>query len=204
MKSKRTRLKKAFDKGGFDSDGSLLKIMCWYLVSLLFFRSGLVPFSNMLVLILRIFGAKIGSDVRIKPCIYIRYPWKLVVGNYSWLADCYIDNLDQVIIGENVCVSQQAMLLTGNHNYKSSAFSLLTSPIVLEEGVWIAAGATVCPGITAASHSVLGPGAVAFTDLEAYSIYRGNPALKIRARTIGSPAKLETSGANQLRRPNKY
>lgn len=179
-----TRLKKEFDKKDFDAGASGLKIFCWYFTSMLFFRSGLIPVSSILVFILRLYGAKIGIDVRIKPYIYIHYPWKLTIGDYSWLAECRIENLAKVSIGKNVCVSQNAMLLTGNHNYKKVDFDLITKPIILEDGAWIGANATVCPGVIAASHAVLTVGAVATKNLDAYAIYQGNPAVKIKDRVI--------------------
>ena len=179
-----TQLKKAFDKGEFHVGASGIKVYLWYFTSMLFFKSGLVPFSNILVIILKAFGAKIGKDVRIKPYVHIRYPWKLTLGDHSWLADCYIENLDQVTIGKNVCVSQQAMLMTGNHNYNSKSFDLVTKPIILEDGVWLCARSTVLPGVTAHSHSVLAAGSTISKNMEAYSIYQGTPALKIRDRTL--------------------
>ncbi|RZK51492.1 MAG: colanic acid biosynthesis acetyltransferase WcaF [Pedobacter sp.] len=179
-----TQLRKAFDKKGFSAGASSIKVALWYFTSMFFFRSGLIPFSSILVWILRLFGAEIGKDVRIKPYIHIYYPWKLIVGDYSWLAACYIENLDFVTIGANVCVSQQAMLLTGNHDYKSVDFDLITKPITLENGVWIGTKATVCPGITAHSHAVLTVGSIATKDLEAYNIYQGNPAVKVKDRII--------------------
>lgn len=179
-----TRLHKAFTKSGFEVGANAYKVSCWYLVSTLFFRSGLIPFSNVLVELLRLFGANIGKDVRIKPGIHIRYPWKLNIGDHSWLADCYIDNLDHVTIGKNVCVSQQAMLLTGNHNYKLATFDLITRPIVLGDGVWIGAKSLVLPGVSAFSHSVLTAGSTAVKTMDAYTIYQGNPAIKTRDREI--------------------
>jgi putative colanic acid biosynthesis acetyltransferase WcaF len=179
-----TQLKKDFDKKDFNPGASGLKIALWYFTSALIFRSGLIPFSGLLVGILRLFGAKIGKDVRVKPFIYVHYPWKLTIGDHSWLAECRIENLDQVTIGNNVCISQKAMILTGNHNYKKSGFDLITKPIILEDGVWIGANTTVCPGITAFSHAVLTVGAIATKDLEAYSIYQGNPAVKVKTREI--------------------
>lgn len=181
----KTRLTKEFDKGNFDVGASRLKQYTWYFVSQTCFRSGLIPFSTMLVGILRLFGANIGEDVRIKPGIYIRYPWKLVLGDHTWLADCYIDNLDFVKIGKNVCVSQQAMLMTGNHDYRSSTFNLITRPIILEEGVWIGARALLTPGVHARSHAVLTAGSTAVKNLNAYTIYQGNPATEVRARITG-------------------
>lgn len=176
------KLKKAFDKKEFKTEASLLKLICWYLTSLLFFRSGLIPSSTILVLILKLFGARIGIDVRIKPHIHIKYPWKLHIGDHSWLADCYIENLDYVIIGNNVCLSQQCMLLTGNHNYKYETFDLITKPIILEDGVWICARAVVCPGVTAGYNSILTVGSVASQNLQADFIYTGVPAVKSKKR----------------------
>lgn len=182
--NKQTQLHKNFDKKDFNPGASGLKMTCWYLTSLFFFRSGLMPISSVLVFLLRLFGAKIGKDVRIKPYIYVHYPWKLRVGDHSWLAECRIENLDWVNIGNNVCISQQAMLLTGNHDYKKTGFDLITKPITLEDGVWIGAKAIVCPGIKAHSHAVLTVGSIATKDLAAYSIYQGNPAVKVKDRLI--------------------
>lgn len=176
------KLKKTFDKKEFKTEASCLKLICWYLISLLFFRSGLIPSSNILVLILKLFGARIGTDVRIKPHIHIKYPWKLHIGDHSWLADCYIENLDYVIIGNNVCLSQQCMLLTGNHNYKQESFDLITKSIILEDSVWICARAIVCPGVIAQSHSVLTVGSVATKNMQASFIYAGVPAVKSKIR----------------------
>ena len=180
-----TTLSKKFNTGAFTPGASTTKLGAWYLLSMLCFRSGLIPFSNVLVFILKLFGAKIGRDVRIKPFVHIRYPWRFEMGDHSWLADCYIDNLAPVRLGKNVCVSQGAMLLTGNHDFTKPAFDLITKPIVLEDGVWIGARSVVCPGVRARSHAVLTVGSIATGDLDPYSIYRGNPAYKIKDRTVG-------------------
>ena len=180
-----TRLKKKFDKKDFDAGASSLKILIWYFTSAIFFRSGLMPFSIVLVGVLRLFGATIGKDTRVKPYAHIKYPWRLTMGDHSWIAECYIENLSHVTIGKNVCLSQNCMILTGNHDYSKSGFDLITKEIVLEDGVWIGARAIVGPGVTAHSHSVLTVNSVATKDMEAYSIYQGNPAVKIRDRVIG-------------------
>ena len=102
-----------------------------------------------------------------------------LIGEHVW-----IDNLVPVSLGANCCISQGAMLLTGNHNYKKSTFDLITGEIHLEDGVWIGAKAVVCPGVICRSHSLLTVGSVATSSLEAYCIYQGNPAQKIRDRRI--------------------
>jgi putative colanic acid biosynthesis acetyltransferase WcaF len=193
-----TSLKKQFDKQGFNVGACHLKVYIWYFMSTLFFKSGLIPFSFMLVYILKVFGAKIGKDVRIKPGIHIRYPWKLTLGDHSWLADCYIDNLDTVTIGRHACVSQQAMLMTGNHDYKSIGFDLITKPIIIEDGVWVGAQSLVLPGVEARSHSVLTAGSTAVKNLDAYTIYQGNPAVKIRDRMIVMPDVIDLDNKSKV------
>lgn len=181
-----TQLHKDFNTGDFKIGASVPKQFLWYFTSVFFFKSRLIPFSVILVFLLRLFGAKIGKDVRIKPGIYIKYPWKLIIGDYSWLADCYVENLGDVVIGANCCISQQALLMTGNHDYKKKNFDLITRSIILEDGVWIGAAAKVCPGLILASHSVLTMGSIATRNLDAYGIYQGNPAVKVKDRTISN------------------
>lgn len=105
------------------------------------------------------------------------------IGDYTWIGeDVWIDNLNEVKIGSNCCISQGAFLLCGNHNYKKDNFDLVVKPVIIEDGVWIGAKSVVCPGVTAFSHSVLAVGSVATQDLEQGLIYQGNPAIAKRQR----------------------
>ena len=96
----------------------------------------------------------------------------------------WIDNLDFVYLGSHSCISQGALLFCGNHDYSKSSFDLIVRPIVLEDGVWIGAKSIVCPGVVIGSHGVLSTGSVLSDDIKPYEIYRGNPAKKIKSRTI--------------------
>ena len=165
--------------------GSFLKRMAWHYVNCIFFKSGYFPFYSIKVFFLKLFGAKVGTGVIIKPFVNIKYPWMLSIGDHVWIGEnVWIDNIAYVLINNNVCVSQGAYLLTGNHDYKKITFDLLPGEIVLEEGVWIGAQSIVCPGITCKSHSILSAGAVATRHLDAYFIYSGNPAVKVRERVF--------------------
>ena len=165
--------------------GPSFKRLVWYFVNELFIRNSLNASSGLRVWLLRAFGAKIGKNVIIKPKVNIKYPWKLTIGDNSWIGESvWLDNLDDIHIEDNVCVSQGALLICGNHNYKMSSFDLMISPITLKAGSWIGAKSIVGPGVTVMNHAVLALGSVATSNLEAYTIYRGNPAVKIKERYI--------------------
>jgi putative colanic acid biosynthesis acetyltransferase WcaF len=165
--------------------GPKWKTTLWLLVNAVFFNNSLAVFNGLKCSLLRLFGAKVGKRVVIKPSINIKYPWFLRIGNDVWIGEkVWIDNLGLITIGSNVCISQGAYLLTGNHNYKKPFFDLIIGTIVLEDGVWIGAKATVCPNVTCKTHSVLSVSSVATTDLEPYGIYQGLPAKKIKTRII--------------------
>ncbi len=165
--------------------GGTLKRSLWYLVNLFFFSTA-IPFpSSIKSKLLKLFGATIGVAVVIKPSVNIKYPWFLEIGDNTWIGEnVWIDNLTQVKIGRNVVLSQDAYLLTGSHDYTRQDFRLITGGITLEEGVWIAAKATVCPGVTCKSHSILSVSSVATHDLNPYTIYQGNPAIDKRKRKM--------------------
>lgn len=161
------------------------KQIVWYFINAIIFQTPYFPINSLKTYLLKAFGANLGQNVLIKPSVNIKYPWKLSVGNHSWIGEnVWIDNLAFVHIAENACISQGAMLLTGNHNYKQETFDLVTGEIIIESGVWIGAKSIVCPNITCLSHAVLAVNSVAVQNLEPYTIYQGNPAVAIRRRII--------------------
>ena len=174
-----------YNNSWYKPGASKLKIGLWYFTNLLIFQSGLFPINGLKVALLRAFGAKLGKGIVIKARVNIKYPWNLKIGDHCWIGEgAWIDNLAFVTIGDHVCLSQGAMLLTGNHNYKRSSFDLMIGEIILEEGVWIGSHAIVSPGVSCFSHAVLSVNSVATKDLESYTIYQGNPAQKVKERII--------------------
>ena len=175
-----------FDNAWYDTGAGVFKRTVWYFVNAIFFNSAF-PVNSIKVALLKLFGCKAGKNVIIKPYVNIKYPWKLIIGNNVWVGESvWIDNLAPVLLSDHVCLSQGAFLLCGNHNYKKESFDLIVKEIKLEEGVWIGARAIVCPGVVCCSHAMLTVGSVASKNLDAYMIYSGNPAVKIRERTIAN------------------
>ena len=176
-----------YDPHQYDPGASVLKRACWYIVNALVFHSWLFPCSRVKVSLLRLFGAKIGNGVVIKPRVNIKHPWRLVVGDNVWIGEgAWIDNLVKVEIGSDVCISQEALLLTGSHDYTDRTFRLILGEIHMEDGVWIAASVVVCPGVRCARNAVITVGSVLRKDAEAGGVYSGNPAMLVRQRIIRS------------------
>ncbi|MFL0161732.1 WcaF family extracellular polysaccharide biosynthesis acetyltransferase [Aquirufa salirivi] len=178
------------DLSTFTGEGSpgfiaKVKYFIWLLFSNVFFLTN-IPYPNVLkVSILRYFGAKVGQHVVIKPWVKIKFPWKLTLGDYVWLGEeAWIDNISEIIIGNHVCISQGALLLTGNHDYKKSSFDLMTQGIKVEDGVWIGAKSIVSGGVILKSHSVLTVGSFTSKDLAPFTINQGNPAQVVKQREI--------------------
>ncbi|WP_336515194.1 WcaF family extracellular polysaccharide biosynthesis acetyltransferase [Pollutibacter soli] len=164
---------------------SRIKQILWYLTNVIFFRNPLNIISSSKVLLLKIFGAELGVGVVVKPAVNIKFPWKLKIGNHSWIGEgVWIDNLSEVVIGNNVTLSQGALLLTGSHDHTKTSFDYLSFPIVLEDGVWIGSKAVVFGNVTCGTHSILGINSVAESDLKPYTIYKGNPSVPVIERVI--------------------
>ena len=165
--------------------GTFIRRGLWYFVNIFFFKSSLPVPNGIKKSLLKLFGAKLGKRILIKPSVNIKYPWFLKIGNDVWIGeDVWIDNLSMVYLGNNVVISQGAFLFTGNHNYKKTGFDLLLKDIVVEDGVWIGAGSMIVPGIRMGNHSVAGAGSVITENTLPYSIYSGNPAKFVRRREI--------------------
>ncbi len=159
--------------------------LAWFLVGLPLLRSPLNPSSALRAILLRIFGARLGRGVVLKPGIRVKYPWLLSIGDHSWVGeDCWIDNLAPVAIGSHVCVSQGAYLCTGNHDWSDPAFGLILGPVTLRDGAWVGARAVICPGVELGECAVAAAGSIVTKSIPPFEIHAGNPASFVRTRTL--------------------
>ena len=166
---------------------SFLMKTIWFLVGAPLLRLSILPSSGFRRALLRCFGAEIGTGVVIRPGVRVKFPWKFKAGKHCWIGeDCWIDNLAQVTLGNNVCLSQAAYLCTGSHNWSDPHFGLITRPIEISDGAWIAARVSVGPGTVISTHAVVGFGSVVTGVVPAYEIYAGNPAKFLRRREVAS------------------
>lgn len=172
-----------FDNTGFERGASRAKEACWLLCRVWLFERSVMPWYRTRRAILRRFGARIGSGVIIKPQVKITFPWKLTVGDDSWIGEeAWILNLAPVEIGRDVCISQRAFLCTGNHDWSDPTFPLRVEPIRIGDGVWIGAAAFVGPGVTVGPGAVITAGSVAVRDVPAHMVCSGHPCVPVRER----------------------
>ncbi|MEO5717680.1 MAG: WcaF family extracellular polysaccharide biosynthesis acetyltransferase [Chthoniobacterales bacterium] len=166
-----------YDNSDFDRGAPRWKEALWAAVCGLFFRNALPWPSEIRCALLRAFDAKIGSGVVIRENVNISFPWRLNIGDHVWIGeDVGILSLAQVTIESNVCISQRAYLCTGSHNFRSETFDLVTRPITIRSGSWIAAGAIILPGVEVGPNSVVSAGSVVARDVAPGTKVRGNPA----------------------------
>lgn len=151
--------------------------VAWHFVSAVVFESSCLPISGLKRAILRAFGAKIGRNVTIKPNVRIKYPWRLSVGDHTWIGqESWIDNLGDVRLGSHVCLSQRAYLCCGGHDHRRRGFDLIVGDIALEDGSWVGAGAIVLGGVTVGANAIAAAGSVVTHDIPPAKIVGGVPA----------------------------
>lgn len=174
-----------FDNSWYNPGRGFLVRMVWVLLNALFLQNPLNPSSMLKILLLRAFGGRIGKGVVLKPSISVKYPWNLRIGDFSWVGEhAWLDSLAPIEIGNNCCISQGAYFCTGNHDWNDPSFGLIVKPITVEDGGWVGARAIVLPGVTVKTHSIVSAGSVVSKDTEPFTIYAGNPALKVKERKL--------------------
>lgn len=176
-----------YNNDWYDPGAGTLKRLTWFLVNACVIQSRWIPSSGLRVFFLKLFGAKIGQQVVIKPGVNVKYPWYVEIGDHVWIGEeVWLDSLAPITVSSHCCISQGAYLCTGNHDWSDVAFGLIVKPIALENGSWVGARATVLPGVTIGEHAILTAGSVASSDLPARQICRGNPAVPVKERVIKS------------------
>ncbi len=154
-----------FTGAGYDKGRSVVWQALWHAVHHGAFRRWWFP-PRLRPFVLRRFGARIGTGVLIRQDVRVHWPWKLEVGDHSWIGEgAWLLNLEPITIGHDVCVSQDALLCTGSHDRHSPTFEFDNGPIVLEDEVWVAARATVLRGVTVGAGAVVAAGAIVRADV---------------------------------------
>ena len=158
-------------------------VQLWWLVQATLFRASPQVMYGFRRWLLRQFGAQIGTGVRIRPSVTIPYPWKLQIGDHSWIGDhAVLYTFAKITIGKNAVVSQKSYLCAGTHDYRSPGFDIQAFPIVIEDEAWLAADVFVAPGVTVGRGTVVGSRSSVFGDLPPMMVCIGSPARPVHTR----------------------
>ncbi len=170
-----------FSNRDFNRGASRIWEFSWYIVRAFFFLTPIPLPSAVRTFWLRIFGATIGQGVVVRGGVNISFPWRLKLANNVWLGDqVTILSLASVEIESDVCISQQAFLCTGSHDFKDQKFGLITKPIKIEHAAWIAARCFIGPGVTIGRGAVCAAGSIIMTSVHPLVLVAGNPAAQVR------------------------
>lgn len=134
------------------------QVYLWAIVELLLVTNPWQISSSLRIRALRLFGAEIGDGVIFRPRTRVKFPWKLHVGDRSWIGEgVWFHNQDHVHIGNDVVVSQETFLSTGSHAHRRD-MALLTRPIVIGDGAWVTSRCIVLGGSDIGSSALIQPG----------------------------------------------
>ena len=165
-----------YDQSEFDRGRAGWYIFLWWFVQAIIFPLTLHNMSGIRCALLRLFGAGIGKGVLIRPTARFTYPWKVTIGDYSWIGDdVVLYSIDEINIGSHCVVSQKSYICTGSHDIKDPAFGLKTAKVVIGNGAWVAADCFVGPGVTIEANVVIGARSSVFTDMPQGQVCWGTP-----------------------------
>lgn len=162
-----------------------LIVQLWWMVDFFFFKLSPQIMYGWRRFLLRLFGAKIGKNVIIRPSATITYPWKVKIGDYSWIGDnVELYSLGEIEIGNNVVISQKSYLCAASHDYTKDNFPIFSQKITIEDECWLATDVYVAPGVTVGKGTVVGARSSVFKNLVGSKVYVGSPVKIIKDRII--------------------
>ena len=162
---------------------SVLIVQLWWFTDFCFFKPSPQILYGWRRFLLRLFGAKIGKKVIIRPSATITYPWKVTIGDYSWIGDnAELYSLGEIEIGNNVVISQKSYLCAASHDYTKEDFPIWAKKITIEDECWLATDVYVAPGITIGKGTVVGARSSVFKNLPPGKVCVGSPAKPIKDR----------------------
>jgi len=164
---------------------SAIKVQLWWLVQASLFKWSpqiAYGFRNFL---LRLFGAKIGKSVVIRPTVTVTYPWSVTIGDYAWIGDdVVLYSLGEIHIGNHAVVSQRSYLCTGDHDHTQIDFPIRGHKIVVGDEAWVATDVYIAPNVTIGHGAVIGARSSVFKNMPGGYICLGSPCKPIKLREM--------------------
>lgn len=128
---------------------------------------------------------ELGDKVTIHPRVVVHQPGKVSIGHRSSIAEfVHIWGGGGVDIGNDVLVASHVVIASVSHDPDAKIFreTNVTKPILINDNVWVGAGAVLLPGVTLGDGCIIAAGAVVTEDVQRDVIVAGVPARVIRKR----------------------
>ncbi len=140
----------------FSMGNKALRVV-WMLSWLVLARFTPPPLFGWRRLVLRLFGAQVGTGARVYGSTNIWLPGNLSLGEHVLIGPgARIYNQGAIAIGAFSVISQRAHLCASTHDINDPHFQLELRPITIGERCWVAAEAFVGPGVVMGDRAVLG------------------------------------------------
>jgi putative colanic acid biosynthesis acetyltransferase WcaF len=164
---------------------SKIVVQLWWIIQDTIFKWSPQVLYSWRNFLLKLFGAKIGKNVKIRSSVKITYPWKVAIGDYSWIGDeCVLYSLGNITIGKHVAIAHKVYLNTGGHDYQKVSFDIFSKSIVIEDECWITNDVYVAPGIIIGKGSIVSARSSVLKPLPSGKVCVGTPAQPIKDRIV--------------------
>ncbi|OZV70815.1 WcaF family extracellular polysaccharide biosynthesis acetyltransferase [Winogradskyella aurantia] len=162
---------------------SAVTVQLWWLVHFFLFKPSPQFLYGWRRFLARSFGAKIGKNVLLRPSVQMTYPWKVSIGDNSWIGDeVVLYSLGNIDIGSNSVISQRSYLCTGSHDYTDVSFPIYENQIKIGNECWIATDVFVAPGVVIGDRAVIGSRSTVLKGVEEGTVNIGSPCRMIKKR----------------------
>lgn len=159
-------------------------VQIWWITEKTLFAMSPQFFYGWRRLLLRSFGAKIGKNVLIRSSAKFTYPWKVTIGDNTWIGEeTILYSLGEIKIGNNVAVAHGVYFNTGLHDYTKTDFPILSDKIIIDNECWITNDVYIAPGVTIGKGSVIGARSSVYKDMPSGWVCYGNPAKPVKQRS---------------------
>lgn len=171
----------------------MIKVQLWWITQSLLFKNSPQFAYNFRAKLLRLFGARVGTNVLIRPSVRVTYPWKVSIGDYSWVGDnVELYSLGNIVIGAHSVISQRSYICSADHDHTTVDFAIRARNVNIGSGCWIATDCFIAPGVTIGDNTVIGARSSVFRDMPAEAICKGSPCQVTGKRVMNANEPLSS------------
>lgn len=150
--------------------------------------AGCVPLHNFRRFIYSLAGIRIGKGSALHMHARFYLPSNISIGEDTVIGEgVVLDGRDDLKIGNHVDIASNVMIYNAEHDIHSEDFHAVTSPVNVEDYVFIGPRAIILPGVTLGRGSVVGAGAVVTKSVQEFEVVGGVPAKVIGERQNKNP-----------------